>query len=185
MILSSGDFCSRRLDETTAAEYNYVRMKDTFAQFIRLGLIILGLAVILYWVDSAWMAPRRLPPCVQEKLPQNRICLETVLSRYGDKVVWIDARSAADFELNQLMLKENRMFPIRRGVDMQMQIDAAIGRLLETQERGECVVVFCTNDCSSAEEIAEELRSLGMIEAPIYILEGGWDALKAHNLLRG
>ncbi len=83
------------------------------------------------------------------------------------------------------MLSENRMFPIRRGVDMQQQIDAAIGRLLEAQERGECVVVFCTADCGSAEEIAGELRALGMIEAPIYTLEGGWDALKARNLLRG
>ncbi|MBQ3143514.1 MAG: hypothetical protein IJB89_03260 [Akkermansia sp.] len=160
-------------------------MKDTFAQFIRLGLIILGLAAVLYWADTAWMAPHRLPPCEQGKLPENRVCLETVLSRYGDKIIWIDARSAADFELNQLMLSENRMFPIRRGVDMQQQIDAAIGRLLEAQERGECVVVFCTADCGSAEEIAGELRALGMIEAPIYTLEGGWDTLKAHNLLRG
>ena len=160
-------------------------MKDTFAQVIRLGLIILGLAAVLYWADTAWMAPHRLPPCEQDKLPENRICLETVLSRYGDKIIWIDARSAADFELNQLMLSENRMFPIRRGVDMQQQMDAAIGRLLEAQERGECVVVFCTADCGSAEEIAGELRALGMIEAPIYTLEGGWDALKARNLLRG
>ena len=160
-------------------------MKDTFAQFIRLGLIILGLGAVLYWVDSAWMASRRLPPCVQEKLPENRVCLETVLRQYGDKIIWIDARSAADFELNQLMLKDNRMFPIRKGVDMQQQIDIAIGRLLEASERGECLVVFCTNDCSSAEEIAAELRTLGMIEAPVYTLEGGWDALKARNLLRG
>lgn len=160
-------------------------MKDTFSQFIRLGLIIPVLAAVLYWVDAAVMAPHRLPPCVQEKLPKNRVCPETVLSQYGDKIIWIDARSAADFELNQLMLRENRMFPIRRGTEMQQQIDAAIGRLLEAQERGECVVVFCTNDCSSAEEIAGELRNLGMIEAPIYTLEGGWDALKARNLLRG
>ena len=160
-------------------------MKDTFAQFIRLGLIILGLAAVLYWVDTAWMAPHRLPPCVQEKLPENRVCLETVLRQYGDKIIWIDARSAADFELNQLILSDNRMFPIRKGVDMQQQIDIAIGRLLEAADRGECVVVFCTNDCTSSDEIAKELRSLGMIDAPIFTLEGGWDALKARNFLRG
>ncbi len=160
-------------------------MKDTFAQFIRLGIIISVLAAVLYWADSVLVAPHRLPPCVQDKLPENRVCLETVLNRYGNKIIWIDARSAADFELNQLMLSENRMFPIRRGVDMQQQIDAAVARLLEAHERGECVVVFCTNDCSSAEDIAAELRALGMIDAPIYTLEGGWDALKARNLLRG
>lgn len=160
-------------------------MKDTFAQFIRLGLIITGLAAILYWVDSTWMAPKRIPPCVQKNLPDDRICLETALSSYGNKIIWIDARSAADFELNQLMLSDNRMFPIRKGVQMQQQIDSAIGRLIEAQERGECIVVFCTNDCSSADEIAAELRALGIIDAPIFTLEGGWDALKAKNLLRG
>ena len=160
-------------------------MRDTFAQFIRLGVAILGLAVVLYWVDATWFAPRRMPPCVQEKLPENRMCLETLRARYGDRIIWIDARSEADYELNHLMMSENRMFPIRRGVDMQLQIDAAIGRLLEAHERGECVVVFCTTDCGSADEIAAELRRLGMIEAPIYTLEGGWDALKAAHMLRG
>ena len=160
-------------------------MRDTFAQFIRLGVAILGLAVVLYWVDATWFAPRRMPPCVQEKLPENRMCLETLRARYGDRIIWIDARSEADYELNHLMMSENRMFPIRRGVDMQLQIDAAIGRLLEAHERGECVVVFCTADCGSADEIAAELRRLGMIEAPIYTLEGGWDALKAAHMLRG
>ena len=158
-------------------------MKDTFAQFIRLGLIILGLAAVLYWADTAWMAPHRLPPCEQDKLPENRICLETVLSRYGDKIIWIDARSAADFELNQLMLSENRMFPIRKGPAMQQQVDAAIGRMLEAAERNECIVVFCTADCTASDEIAAELRDLGLIDAPIYTLEGGWPVLKASGMV--
>ncbi len=161
------------------------RMRDTFAQFVRLGVMIPGLAVLLYWVDATWFAPRRMPPCVQDRLPENRMCLETLRNRYGDKIIWVDARSAADYELNHLMMSENRMFPIRKGADMQLQIDAAIGRLLEAHERGECVVVFCTQECSSAEEIAQELRLLGMIDAPIYTLEGGWNSLKAAGMLRG
>jgi hypothetical protein len=76
------------------------------------------------------------------------------------------------------MLAENRMFPIRKGAEMQQQIDAAIARMLEAAEKNECIVVFCTAECTASEEIAAELRELGLIEAPIYTLQGGWDALK-------
>jgi len=159
-------------------------MKDTFAQLVRLGVAILVLAGILYWVDSAWFAPRRMPACVQEKLPEGRICLATLRSIWHDRVVWIDARSESDFELNHLMLRDNRMFPIRRGDDMQQQVDAAIERLIEAQERGECIVVFCTSECTSSTEVADTLRQLGLIEAPIYVLEGGWSALKEGGMVR-
>ncbi len=157
-------------------------MKDTFTQAIRLGIIMLILAFVLGWADAIIFAPRRLPACVQEKLPEGRICMETLSTRHRNRVVWVDARSQADFELNHLMLPDNRMFPIRKGAEMQQQIDAAIGRLLEAAERGECIVVFCTNECTASEEIAAELRELGMLEAPIYVLEGGWEVLKASGL---
>ena len=158
-------------------------MKDTFAQLIRLGVIILALAVVLYWVDAAWFAPRRLPACVQAELPEGRVCLETVRAQYGDKVVWVDARSESDFEINHLLFNDNRMFPIRPGAQKQELLDAAVERLLEAGERGECILVFCTNDCSSSEDIARELRELQLIEAPIYVLEGGWDVLKAAGMV--
>ncbi len=158
-------------------------MKDTFSQLLRLGFIIVALALVLYWADSAFFAPNRLPPCVQEKLPEGRICLETLRQRGIDKVVWIDARSASDYEINHLVLSDNRTFPIRKGPDYQQQLDAAIERLVSADERGECVVVFCSQDCASSEEIAKELRALGVIAAPIYVLEGGWDALKADGML--
>ncbi|MBR2145831.1 MAG: hypothetical protein IKK73_07935 [Akkermansia sp.] len=157
-------------------------MKDTFTQAIRLGIAILILAFVLGWADAIIFAPRRMPACVQEKLPRGRICPETLAARYGERVVWIDARSQGDFELNHLMLAENRMFPIRKGAEMQQQIDAAIGRMLEAAERGECIVVFCTSECTASEEIAAELRELGIIEAPIYTLQGGWDSLKASGM---
>lgn len=158
-------------------------MKDTFAQLIRLGVIILALAVVLYWVDAAWFAPRRLPACVQAELPEGRVCLETVRTQYGDKVVWVDARSESDFEINHLLFNDNRMFPIRPGAQKQELLDAAVERLLEAGERGECILVFCTNDCSSSEDIARELRELQLTEAPIYVLEGGWDVLKAAGMV--
>ena len=157
-------------------------MKDTFTQAIRLGLAMLILAIVLGWADAIIFAPRRQPVCVQEKLPQGRICPETLAARYGNRVVWVDARSQGDFELNHLMFPDNRMFPIRKGADMPQQIDAAIGRMIEAAEKDECIVVFCTAACTASEEIAAELRELGLIEAPIYTLQGGWDALKAAGM---
>ncbi|MBR5895810.1 MAG: rhodanese-like domain-containing protein [Akkermansia sp.] len=158
-------------------------MKDTFAQLIRLGFMILALALVLYWVDAAWFAPRRLPACVQSSLPEGRVCLETVRAQYGDKVVWIDARSESDFEINHLMFNDNRMFPVRPGAQKQTLLDAAVERLMEAGDRGECIVVFCTNDCTTSEDIARELRELQLTEAPIYVLEGGWDVLKAAGMV--
>ena len=157
-------------------------MKDTFTQAIRLGVYILILAFVLGWADVVFFAPRRQPACVQDKLPRGRICPETLAAQYGDRVVWVDARSQADYELNHLMLADNRMFPIRKGAEMQQQIDAAIGRMLEAAEQGECIVVFCTAECTASEEIADELRGLGIIEAPIYTLHGGWDSLKSSGM---
>lgn len=158
-------------------------MKDTFTQLIRLGFIILAVAVVLYWVDSAFFAPRRLPACVQAELAEGRVCLETVRREYGDKVVWIDARSESDFEVNHLMFNDNRMFPIRPGARRQELLDAAVERLVAAGEKGECIVVFCTNECTSSEDIARELRSLELTVAPIYVLEGGWEVLKAAGMV--
>ncbi len=154
-------------------------MKTAIHQFIRLGIAIVALAFVLYWADATWFAPKRLPACVQESLPEGRLCLETLRARYHDKVVWVDARSLSDYELNHLVFSDNRMFPIRKGAEMQNQLDAALERLLAAADNGECIVVFCKGDCGAAEEIAAEIRALGMVDAPVFTLEGGWDALKA------
>ena len=157
-------------------------MKDTFTQAIRLGIIMLILAFVLGWADKLIFEPGRIPACVQDKLPAGRICLETIAARYQNRVVWVDARSQSDYELNHLMLPDNRMFPIRKGPQLQQLVDAAVGRLLEAADRGECIVVFCTGECTAAEEIADELRNLGMIDAPIHVLEGGWEVLRASGM---
>ncbi len=158
-------------------------MRDTFLQLIRLGIAIVALAALLFWADRAFFAPKRLPACVQGELPEGRVCLDTLRAQGLDKVIWIDARSESDFEVNHIMMAENRSFPIRPGAQFDHQVDAAIDRLVGAGERGEVVVVFCTRSCESAEGIATRLRELGLIEAPVYVLEGGWDALKADGTL--
>ncbi len=158
-------------------------MRDTFVQLLRLGFAILALAALLFWADAAFFAPGRLPACNPSELPQGRVCLETLHAQGIDKVIWIDARSESDYEVNHIMMRENRAFPIRSGAHFERLLDAAIDRMASAEERGEKVVVFCTRDCASAEEVASRLRELGIISAPILVLEGGWDALKADGSL--
>lgn len=158
-------------------------MKAFIKQFVQLGLAMVVLAAALYALDAAVFAPRRMPPCVQVQLPPGRVCLQTLLQQYGrDKIVWIDARSETDFRTAHLQDAAGRLFPVRKGEQMQDQLDAALERMLEAAERGECVAVFCTGGCGAAEEIAAEIRSLGMVEAPVYVLEGGWDVLQDERL---
>lgn len=166
-------------------------MKDTFTQVVRIGFGIVALAVALYGADALWFAPHRLPLCEQEKLPEGRICLETALKRWmrpGEPgkydIVWVDARSENDYELHHLILSEDRVFPIRPGVDMQQLLDAAIERLIEATDRQEGIIVFCTSACTASSEIAEEIRRTGLVEAPVYVLEGGWEALKKSDLVK-
>lgn len=166
-------------------------MKDTFSQVVRIGFGIVALAVALFGADALWFAPKRLPACVPEELEEGRICLETVLKGWIDrqepgkyKIVWVDARSENDYELHHLVMSEGRVFPVRPGAHMQQLLDAAIERLMEAEERGECIVVFCTRACNSSTEIAAAIRNTGLVHAPIYVLEGGWDALKKSDLVR-
>lgn len=153
-------------------------MKDTFTQFIRLGLVIALLGLLLYWLDAAYFAPRRLPPCVQEELPEGFICPETLLRiPAGSSIVWIDARSLSEYEVKHMELPTNDAFPIRPGAEKDEQIIRASERLAQLSER-DYVVVFCSASCSSSKEIAAELRELAFSPAPVYILQGGWDAIR-------
>lgn len=157
-------------------------MKDSFTQFIRLGLIILILGMLLYWVECAYFAPARIV-CDQEQLDaegKNHICWHTLMQRYpADKIIWIDARSEADYEKNRLA--GTRAYPLRPGPMRDEFFLNIEERLFHATDRGECIVVFCTASCSASDEIAAFLRDEGGLDAPIFILNGGWDTIKAEN----
>lgn len=156
--------------------------RDLMRQFVWLGIAMVPPALIFYWVDSAFFAPGRMPACVQEKLPEGRVCPDTLLAMRDSVIIWIDARSESDFEVRHMELPENNMFPIRPGELMQDQMDTAMSRLTEIGPN-DAVVVFCSGGCSTAEEVAAALRETGVIEAPVYVLEGGWDAIKDNKNL--
>ena len=157
-------------------------MKDTFTQFIRLGLLILTFGMVLYWVECTWFAPARIV-CEQDKLDaegKGHICWHTLMQRYApDKIIWIDARSEADYEKNRLA--GTNAYPIRPGVQRDEFFLNVEERLFNATERGECIVVFCTASCTASDEISAYLRDEGGLDAPVYVLQGGWDTIKAEN----
>lgn len=157
-------------------------MKDSFTQFIRLGLIILVLGMLLYWVECAYFAPARIV-CNQEQLDaegKNHICWRTLMLRYDDdEIIWIDARSEADYEKNRL--HGTRAYPLRPGRMKHDLFDKIEQRLNDATQHGECIVVFCTALCSASDEIAAFLRDEGGVDAPIFVLKGGWDTIKAED----
>lgn len=162
-------------------------MRDTFSQLVRLGAIIVLVALALFWVDSTFFAPGRIT-CNQEELDadparQGHICYDKLRADWGDRIIWIDARSQSDFEVNQLSFNDGnpkaRMFPIRNDDGMQTLIRAAMARLLEASENGECIVVFCSSeDCGNADAVAKTLRDIEILDdVPVFVLEGGWATL--------
>ncbi len=155
------------------------------SQFLGLGVCILMLGGVFYGLEKLYFGPRRALPCSQASLPEGRICPQELVDHWRDarnpshyKVVWVDARSESDYELNHLLGQGNCIFPIRPGANMPRLLDAAIERLIQAERKGECIVVFCTASCSSSEEVAEELRRTDLISAPVFVLEGGWSALR-------
>lgn len=153
-------------------------MRDAFRQLTVLMLIVAFLSAGLACFDHFWLEPDRLPPCDPEKLAPGRICLETVLDQWGDRVVWVDARGADAFERGTL--DGVRVFPLRNDLHAQELLAAALPALNEAGEEGRCIVIFCDRNCNSSSDIAKVLKEYD-IEAPIFVLEGGWDELKRNR----
>ena len=157
-------------------------MKDTFTQFIRLGFVILALGTVLYWVERTWFAPNRVI-CEQAELDaagKGHICWQTLMQQYNkDDIIWIDARSLADYEKNRLA--GTKSYPLRPGPQRDELFHRIEERLFQATDRGECIVVFCTASCTASDEIASYLKNEGGLDAPVHILSGGWDTIKSES----
>ncbi len=151
--------------------------KSSIPSLLRLGLIFMLVAGVLALMDRVYFQDAQKSVCVQADLAEGELCIATVTKEWGQRVVWVDTRHDNDFMTNHLIFPDNRMFRIQPGVKMQAQFDAALTRLFEASEKNECIVVFCKKGCDSASEVAIYLRESGMVDAPVYVLSGGWDAL--------
>lgn len=149
-------------------------MKDLVKQLFVFGAVVLVLAACLGFVDSRWLEPARVPPCDPAKLPEGRICLATVLADWNERVVWVDARGEDAYERGTIRASD--VYPIRNDAKGPDLLAEAMPALFQAGIDGKCIVIFCDRHCTSSTDIAAILREY-QLDAPIFILEGGWDEI--------
>lgn len=166
-------------------------MKSFFSSYFRLALFVGVLTLAIYYIHTEYFGYKRFI-CNPAQLKPDHICLATILHDWNSKVLWVDARSQDAFERTTTRqpdgtwaLKGIPVVPLRNDSQGEELLEKAMPQLLSAQSRGLRIVIFCDISCSSSTEIAQILRnpSLG-IEAPIVILEGGWDALRRESSVK-
>lgn len=154
-------------------------------QMIRLALL-LGLVVTGIWYAHTHWVGYEKKICNPAQLAKGRVCLKTIMDEWKGNVLWVDARSQDAFERSTIPdetgarhLASITVIPLRNDSQAQKLLTEAMPYLLQAETEHKNIVVFCDKSCNAAENIAEKLKdpSLG-IDAPIYVLEDGWDSLR-------
>jgi rhodanese-related sulfurtransferase len=91
-------------------------------------------------------------------------------SKEPNPIVWVDARPDDLYKMGHIpgALNLNRT-----------NWDKALSQLFEFYAPGKEVIVYCSAGCSESEEIANQIRNLGL--EPVLVLEGGFDAWQKAN----
>lgn len=158
-------------------------MREAILSALKLMVVVFVVALSIAFIDLRWLEPMRTPPCDPAKVAKGHICLSTLLQEWDNKIIWIDARKQDDVERHPFTHENS--YPIRpndtNALDLMNQ---AMPAIMGAQDEGQCIVVFCNRDCTSSDAVANELKKPEYeIEAPIFILEGGWDELKKDKSL--
>lgn len=110
--------------------------------------------------------------CDPQKLEDGEICLADVQGN----VLWVDARSRAEWEENGL--EGSVLWNLDPKEDTNEMEAGAVMRIAEGVD---LVVVYCGSvACGTSKQIAERIRALDL-GPPVKSLHGGWDALRDSN----
>jgi rhodanese-related sulfurtransferase len=123
-------------------------------------MLVLGSLMVLGAGVTALLVPR---PGQNEISPESALKLQRPL--------WVDARGADDFAQGAmpgaLLLNEDNW-------------PRSIATVLEQWHPGRPIIVYCGSlSCSASQAVAKRLRGEEYGLAPVYVLRGGWDVLKA------
>ena len=154
-------------------------------QMLRLALLLALVVTGIWYVHTHWIGYQKIV-CDDAALPEGHICLKTVMNDWNSKILWVDARSQDAFERTTIPDADGRrhlaamtVVPLRNDAQAQKLLSEAMPYLLQAGAEGQKIVVFCDKSCNASEDIAEKLRNPDLgIDAPIYVLEGGWDSLR-------
>ena len=132
---------------------------------LRQASLILLAALIPASLTAAFH-PRR-PPLSEETLLPGEARIETVLD-WGQNVLWIDARSAKDYEAEH----------VPGAILLNLEgWDKLFPQFLDQWDPEKKVVVYCSSaGCELSHEVAERLKSADIPQ--VFVLKGGWEAWK-------
>lgn len=87
--------------------------------------------------------------------------------RWGDNVMWLDARPAEDFEAEHV---PGAMLLNQEG------FDELLPKVLNAWSPEKKIVVYCSKKtCGASREIARRLRDEAQLKN-VYVLDGGWES---------
>lgn len=163
-------------------------MKSLVKSFIlssfALGIIVGGVTAGIWYYHTHLKKYERVV-CDPEKLEPGFVCLKTVLEDWKKNVILVDTRTQDQFERSAVIegdgewsILEMPVVPLRNEEGGEEMKGKAMPLFLQAHSKGQKIVVFCDKSCSSSKEVAAELRKPDLgIDAPVYILEGGWESL--------
>lgn len=142
-----------------------------------IGMVVLAVAAagVTYWVKGP---PDRAVPCDPALLKADEVCLARVIDEWQGAVVWVDARSRADWQRDGMA--GSLLWNLDETEDMQAFEAAAALRMMD----GQRVVVYCNNEnCGVSRQVAERIRKMDLGNE-VWVLYGGWRALAASKVVQ-
>jgi len=123
--------------------------------------------------------PSRVVACDPATLAPEEICLATVQAEWpAGSFLWIDARPAAEWELNGMP----GSIPLTFSADVSF--DEQLAAALPKFENAKRLLVYCGSpSCGISKEVAKRLQGLGFFEE-VRALHGGFEALKQAGLVK-
>lgn len=117
--------------------------------------------------------------CDPARLSPEEICLEA-LAAGGSEILWLDARSEADWKRDGLPGSKHLTLGGNPSFDQQVEVLAA------ELAMAPMVVVYCSDvGCGTSKEVVKQLRGLGGLVQQAYALHGGYEALKQAGRIKG
>jgi rhodanese-related sulfurtransferase len=146
------------------------------AQLAAVLALAFAAAAVTYWVKGP---PNRAVRCDPSGLKPDEVCLERVMTEWKGQVLWVDARSRAEWERDGMA--GALLWNLDPNENMQTFEADAAGRMLE----GPRVVVYCSNEnCGVSREVAKKIRDT-QLSNEVFVLYGGWRALASAKLTKG
>ena len=116
----------------------------------------------------------------QVALKPGEVFLADVLAMGDDGLLWVDARSDAEWRADGVEGSVN--ITPKGGAAIDAQLEREMTRLFEARR----VVIYCADaGCGLSHQVAEVMRGFGdLVSGEILVLHGGHEALKAAGLVR-